>query len=100
MELKQFFIYLISFIIISCSLEKNVRTYKLEKNQISSESKSNDLKTDSSNELNYVKPETWIAHVDRDIKKANEKEKILDIRGCFFRLQKVSLRALAKVGWG
>ena len=59
MELKQIFIYLMSFIVISCSSEKNVRTYKLEKNQISSESKSNDLKTDSPNELNYVKPKTW-----------------------------------------
>ena len=60
MELKHFFIYFMFIIIISCSSEKNVRTYKLEKNKISKESESNDLKINSSNDLNYVKPETWI----------------------------------------
>ena len=57
MRLNQFLIYSLFIFSISCSSDKHIRTYKLEKIKISKEST---LKVTDSNRLNYIKPDNWI----------------------------------------
>ncbi|MEE2859014.1 MAG: hypothetical protein VX820_04785 [Candidatus Neomarinimicrobiota bacterium] len=58
---NRFFTYLIFCILmISCSSDKNIRTYKLEKKQISKSVIKDHHEINTFNDLGYVTPDAWI----------------------------------------
>ena len=61
MAVSRIFIYSICILIISCSSEKNIRAYKLEKKQFSKSIVKDDQGVNSFNDLSYEKPDTWIS---------------------------------------
>ena len=59
MQINKYFACFLSFLIFSCTSENNVRTYRLQKTNVTKEVKLKESKVQESRELSWVTPDSW-----------------------------------------
>ena len=60
MQINNYFTCFLSFLIFSCTSENNIRTYGLQKTNVTKEVKLKESKVQESKGLSWVKPDSWI----------------------------------------